>query len=395
MYIRDKLVKVLKIKNVIFVVYGMFNVVASIAILISLVSFYSDQLETVLYAKATPQSIVSILLGTILLVEAYISRCWIGDANFYSGYFEGDLDGYITYNDLADVTGKSANKVKRQLHFFRKIYMKNYELEKVEHIEQVVLHSKICKCECKNCGAPIDKRIYFTGICSYCGSSDLFARVLTDNRFYSIENNMSDGIKKPEFYAAKNLKAKLVLFLTCLCMGLSVFVISIIAVIDHISKYNNEEYLIEVLLSGTGLSSFELIQADIMENIIWWVILALAFIPVVCNRLKKIRYVYAADTCSQYFSGCKRPFVNAENLPNVRKESRKEKIMKLVRGALRRRYLLNCTIEKHDDVLKVALAKKIVKDKCPSCGGPIVGAVDENYRCQYCRNIIMEVIRKK
>lgn len=69
--------------------------------------------------------------------------------------------------------------------------------------------------------------------------------------------------------------------------------------------------------------------------------------------------------------------------------------MKSIRGALRRRYLINCTLEKHEGVLKVALAKQIVKDTCPFCAGAITGAVDENYRCRYCGNIIMGVICKK
>ena len=38
--------------------------------------------------------------------------------------------------------------------------------------------------------------------------------------------------------------------------------------------------------------------------------------------------------------------------------------------------------------------KKIVKDKCPSCSGPIVGAVDENYVCNYCGKQIMGVVEK-
>ena len=141
-------------------------------------------------------------------------------------------------------------------------------------------------------------------------------------------------------------------------------------------------------------SSYALIKAEIMDNIIMGGVLALAFIPVVTNRFKKIKYISAADDCSQYFSRCKTPFVNAQNLPVAPNSSNKGRGLKLVRGALRQRYLLNCTFEKHDGVLKVALAKKIVKDQCPSCGGAIVGAVDEHYRCRYCGNVIMGVIRK-
>ncbi len=118
----------------------------------------------------------------------------------------------------------------------------------------------------------------------------------------------------------------------------------------------------------------------------------MAFVLVAFNRCKKIKYISVADDCSQYFAGCKTPFVNAENLPVAQN---KKKGLQSVRGALRLRYLLNCTLEKHDGVLKVALAKKIVKDQCPSCGGAIVGAVDEHYKCRYCGNVILGVVDKK
>lgn len=396
MYLRERRIKILKIKNVIFVVISIFLVAQSVFVMASLVSHYHDRLEVVLHAKATPDCVKYTIIGVIALLIAGISRRLIGDANFYSSYFEGDLSGYIKYSDLAEVTGKSAGMVRLQLHLFRKIYMKGYELKTADHTEQVVLDSKICICECKACGAPIEKRIYFTGVCPYCGSSDLFARVLTDNRFYSIENRMSEGVKNPEFYSLKNLAMKKSLFLLYLCLGLLVIGIGAIICLGNVADYNNKEYLRKVLLSGESpYSSFALIKAGIMDNIIWGAVLALAFIPVVYNRRKKITYIFTADDCSRYFSCCKTPFVNAENLPVIKNKSNQKRVLKSVRGALRQRYLLNCTFEKHEGVLKVALAKKIVKDQCPSCGGAIVGAVDEHYQCRYCGNTIMGVVSKK
>ncbi len=394
-YTRDKLVKVLKIKNVIFTVLGIFNIIISVYCIISLVVYYREQLETVLHAKSTPESIVRFIVGMILVILSYISRRLIGDANFYSSYFEGDLDGYVKYSDLAEVTGKSEGTIKWQLHFFRKIYMKNYEIKIIDDVEQVVLDSKKCLCECRNCGAPIEKRIYFTGVCSYCGSSDLFARVLMDNRFYSITNNMSKGMKKPEFYVSKHLKTKKWLFLLYLCLGLSILCLITMVCLNSISNYNDKEYLIEVLLSGKSYSSFSLIKAEIMDTIVLCLVLILALIFVVRNRFQKIKCVFTADTCSKHFSESKTPFVRVETLPAFKHKLNKKRVMKSVRGAIRRRYLINCTLEKHDGALKVALAKKIVKDECPSCGGSIVGAVDEHYQCRYCGNIIMEVVRKK
>ena len=393
MYLREKRIKILKIKNVILASIGIFCVAASVFVMVSLVSHYHDNLQTVLEARATPDCLKAVIVGVLCLMIAGISRRLMGDANFYSSYFEGDLSGYISYDDLAEVTGKRTDSVKRQLHIFRKIYMKGYELEIVNHTEQIVLNSKKCICECKHCGAPIEKRIYFTGVCPYCGSSDLFARVLTDSRFYSIRNRMSEGVKNPEFYSLKNIATKKKMFLLYLCLGLFAIAIGAIICLGNIADYNNQEYLTKVLLSGESpYSSFALIKAEIMDNIIWGAVLALAFVPVVINRGKKIKYIYVADECSQYFAGCKTPFVNVENLPV---SQNKKRGLQSVRGALRQRYILNCTLEKHDGVLKAALAKKIVKDQCPSCGGAIVGAVDEYYKCRYCNNVIMGVVHKK
>lgn len=394
MYIRDKLIKFLKIKNVIFIIVGIFNVSVSAYTLISLFSTYRD-MEIVMEAKAAPGSIMSIKIGIILLIIAAISRHLIGDANFYSSYFEGDLNGYIKYSDLAEVTGKNMYIVILQLCFFRLIYMKGYTLKFSDNSEQIILNSKKCLCECKNCGAPIEKRIYFTGICSYCGSSDLFARVLTDNKFYSIQNNMQDGVKKPGFYTSKNLTLRKVLFPIFLILELSVVCILTMMCLDYIFKYNDKEYLTEVLLSGKSYSSFELIKREIMDIIIGDIIFIIAFIPLICNIIKKIICLYTADDCSCYFSRCKTPFVDIKNLP-IRKNTLSEKRkVKSVNSALRRRYLINCTFEKHDGNLKLALAKKVVKDQCPSCGAPIVGAIDEHYKCRYCDNIIMGVVSKK
>lgn len=394
MYIRDKLIKFLKIKNVLFIIAGIFNVAVSVYTLISLFSTYRD-MEIVMEAKAAPGSIMSIKIGIILLIIAVISRHLIGDANFYSSYFEGDLDGYIKYSDLAEVTGKNKYIVMLQLCFFRLIYMKGYTLKFSDNSEQVILNSKKCLCECKNCGAPIEKRIYFTGICSYCGSSDLFARVLTDNKFYSIQNNVSDGVKKPGFYTSKNLTARKVLFPIFLVLGLSVVCILTMMCLDYISKYNDKEYLTEVLLSGKSYSSFELIKREIMDMIIWDIVFIIAFIPLIFSTIKKMICVYTADDCSCYFSRCKTPFVDIEKLPIRKNKSSKKRKVKSMNSALRHRYLINCTFEKHDGNLKLALAKKVVKDQCPSCGAPIVGAVDEHYKCKYCDNIIMGVISKK
>lgn len=396
LYTKDKVIKILKVKNVFFMIIAILNLMVSVYDILSLIVSYHDDWETILNAESIPESIILFITGIILLIIAFISNRWIGDAIFYSSYFEGDLDGYITYSDLSEVTGKSEFTVKLQMYFFNIIYMKNYELKVINNIEQVVLNSKKYICECRNCGAPIEKRIYFTGICPYCRGSNLFAKVLTDNRFYSISNDMSGEAKKPNYYTLKNIKAKKALFWLCLFLGLFILGTEIIGCLKNIFNYNDEEYLTKVLLSGENhYTSFELIKND-MINAIVFVCMFIAVLALVLFLVyKKIKYLDVADICSQYFSKFKRPFIDFKSLQYIKCKLNKEKLMKTIKIAIRKRYLRNCTIEKHDGVLKVALAKKIIKDECPTCGSSIVGAVDENYICRYCGNMIMGVICKK
>lgn len=85
MYLREKRIKLLKLKNVMFTVLGIFFVAVSAFVMLSLISYYHDILETVLEAKATPDSIAATIIGLILLLTAGISRRLIGDANFIMG----------------------------------------------------------------------------------------------------------------------------------------------------------------------------------------------------------------------------------------------------------------------------------------------------------------------
>ena len=62
---------------------------------------------------------------------------------------------------------------------------------------------------------------------------------------------------------------------------------------------------------------------------------------------------------------------------------------------IKKGFLRNCTLEYHDNKVKLSLAKKLVKDKCPYCDAAIVGAIDSNYKCNYCGNIIMDAVEKK
>jgi hypothetical protein len=94
-----------------------------------------------------------------------------------------------------------------------------------------------------------------------------------------------------------------------------------------------------------------------------------ALIPAVINKIRKLYYISKVKKYSRLFAIYKTPFVKVYDMPDGKNQLGQDKMMKAVRGALRRRYLINC-------------------------GAPIVGAVDEHYKCNYCRNMIMGVIKK-
>ncbi len=393
MYLREKRIKLIKIKNVILSVITIFSMMLAISFELYLVVRYKGDTFTLMHARNTPDFIFWIIAGPIILIHTLSSRARIGDANFYSGYFEGDLDGSVSTEELADVTGKTKNKVTKQLRYFNRLYMKNYTLENSG--DKVELSSKTAECECRSCGAHIEKKIYFTGVCPYCGSSDLRAKVLTDGRFYSISNELGNKRKTADYYTCKNLGVRKVLF--PILMGLSLFVIFVLFMmsVDTLTKYNDEEYLRSILLDPSKhLHSYEMIHYDMIYELITSAFIIAGLIPVVINRIKRIGYVGMASLCAEVFAKYKTPFVKASSLPTYRSENA-EKKLQLVRRAMQKGYLKNCTFERHSGVLEVALAKKIVKDKCPTCGAPITGAADRDYVCSYCGNQIMDVVVKK
>ncbi len=393
MYLQEKRIKLIKVKNVVIAVIAIFALMFSVSFELYLLVRYWGDMFTLTHARNTPDFIFWIIVGPLMLINAAKSRSDIGDANFYSGYFEGDLDGIVSIEELADVTGKTKEKVAKQLKSFKWLYMKNYDIDKSG--KNVELTSKTAECECRSCGAHIEKKIYFTGVCSYCGSSDLRAKVLTDGRFYSISNELDGKPKNAAYYTAKNLDARKIFF--PILMGLSLFVIVILVMIsvDTLSKYNDKEYLRSVLLDpDSHLRSYELIHYDMIDDLITNAFVIVGLIPVLINRIMRISYVGMAEVCSRVFAKYKTPFVKASDLPSYRGKNEKKKLQ-LVRRAMQKRYLRNCTFERHSGVLEVALAKKIVKDQCPTCGAPITGAAYKDYVCSYCGNMIMDVVVKK
>lgn len=396
MYLRKKLITALRVKNVLLFLFCAFEFAVSTTYIISEFSTYRDNPEYAWEAVSMKSSIIMTCVAIVLLVIALISSKQVGSAVFFSSYFEGDLDGYTTFSDLAKVTGKSESAVRRQLHLYRRLYMKDFEFKNTGSGEIVELYSKKCLCECRSCGAHIEKRIYFTGECPYCHSSDLHARVLMGEHFYSVSNELDSGRGRPEFYKSGSLETRKMLYLIVFAVGLLFALILFFYTISEASHYFDQEYHKKILFDPSKhLSSFKLIKQDILENIIYGSItfIALALLSEMCR--KKTMAMFAASIWANFFSKAEKPFISAAELsdPNFTL-GEKGKLRKL-RRTIRNGYLKSCTLEVHDGILMVALAKKTVKDRCLYCGAPLVGVTDENDRCRYCGNLIMGILEKR
>ena len=171
MYINEARLNFRKMINGIELFIGIagFIVFGSTSIYISLDGIATSSQYATMYA------IVLINIGLIIL--SLLSRRLLGSANFYARYFEGDLDGIIKPSDMVAVVGKSSSRILRELRGLKiRGYMKNYKLVKKGNETIIELESIVTKCACRNCGAQIDKKVYFAGKCPYCGGIDVFAK---------------------------------------------------------------------------------------------------------------------------------------------------------------------------------------------------------------------------
>ena len=389
MYLKSKWISVLKLKNILFLLTGLFFTIMSVWDIVSLTVYYWGDWNTVIHARSTPESVCLFFIGCVILMCMKISANAIRKAHFYSSYFETELYSDVGYDELSQATGYTANKVRRDLHIFRRLYMKRFSFvrndEGEEHIE---LYSKTVECSCKNCGAVIDKKIYFAGICPYCKTSDVFAAVITDSKVYSIRNDTSKNRNNPEYYLQKSFWAKAGWRIIALSLSIIAILLFLTIAIDYTTKYNDQEYLLHLVLSGEGYASIELNQKHIINFILFDIFFALIFVPIVFIIIKKLSLMVKARNFSYIFANSKTPFLNFSVLKTKNSNV-------YLRKTLQNGYIRHCTIEKHDGKMKIALAKKIVKDSCPSCGASITEAVNENYICKFCKNRIIKVIEKK
>ncbi len=393
MYLKKGVLTALKVKNVLLIAASIFGFILSVPYIASEFSAYSDNIAYALGAKDMGIAITVICISIGLLLIAVISMRNIGNASFYSSYFEGDLDGYVTFADLSKVMGKSEGAVYRHLAFYRHFYMQGFEIKASDRGAYVELNSKKCLCECRSCGAHIEKRIYFTGECPYCHSSDLHAKVLSGESFYSVSNELGSAAGRPDFYRSRLLETRRTLYVLLLCVCMFFLIALTGYTLSEIAHYFDKEYQKKILLDPTNhLSSYDLIKGNIRDGIIYGGTVVMILFPLAVMRFKKIMAASSAIYWSTLFAQSQRPFIFMEQIPQL--GSGKAKLNRM-RRAIRNGYLKNCTLEVHDGVLMAALAKKTVKDRCLSCGAPLTGVTDENSRCTYCGNLIMGVIEKR
>ena len=74
MYLKNGLIKFLKVKNVILLILGVFLVSSSVAIITQLIVGYFGDWFTILHARAFPESVILIIIGIVLTVCSRISR---------------------------------------------------------------------------------------------------------------------------------------------------------------------------------------------------------------------------------------------------------------------------------------------------------------------------------
>ena len=405
MYLKNSLISFLKIKNIALLIIGVFIASVSVSSLISTVVYFGGNPFKIILNLGTFVSNVFLFLSVIMIAYSRISRKLINDACFFSEYFESDLNGYVDFEELAEVTGKTAAGVKKELKILRPLYMKNFRViqtKNYQYPETIELHSKTVTCSCQSCGGLMEKRIYFTSVCPYCKSSDLTAQVVSGDRFYYIANNSSRKPNIPSYYQTPSLETKRIAYAASFGISLGAWLIMLIVFMTCVSNYNNQEYFFDMF--GRNSFSFPEIQSGLMTVIIFnsfGMVSTGAALTITFLRMLSIE---SAQSYSRRFAECTKPFVTLPEIiqmtPSATGNTQTssvstQNVYKQIVSSIKDGYLRGCSPDKHNGTLRIALAKQIVQDRCSSCGAPIVGAITENYSCRYCRRIITGVIQKQ
>lgn len=397
MYIRKRRLTLLTIKNMVFFLLGMILAILGIVNLLSLFIYYHGDMEVLRYAASTPSSIRDFIVGMLLVVIAYVSQNLISDARFYFGFLECDLDGIVRYEDFSAVTGRKPELIEKEFRFLMPFYMRGFVFAEEEKQLVIKANDRKILCNCNNCGAQIERSMYYIGQCAYCGGSSLSARVLTEKRFYSIQSENAVIGHEAGYYRKENLNRKRILTLIIGTVMASIVLIMICYSISQINDYLHydafiSDYYHGVLFEGKPEQLYRDIKPEgVLDGAVWGIGFALCFGVIAAVALRIFYLSDVACRCADFLSRRKKqtPFITAGEIN--KKLGMKKAFPKLDR-AIRRGYLKNCTFEKTNKSVKFAVAKTVQKDKCPFCAGAIVGAVDESYQCRYCGRKIMDVV---
>ena len=372
MYTRNVLIKILKVKNVILYILGVAVIMGTLYANISNIIFGDFNLG---YIMAT---VVLVVLGLLFICMCKLSDKWIGDANMISAYFEGDLDGQIPMSDMAKLMSMSVANVTFKLRVFRCFYMKGYSVVKHGSDRQVVLDSRKIMCQCKECGGEMERSGRFVGKCGYCGGLDISTKVLYEDKFYSIENDISKGYGNPKFYQAPKLNRKMIWAFIIWGIGAAFALISLAGFTDLFTQYRNDGYDKEALDTAMGFA-----------------VMFIGFLIPIINGTKRLVYVFVTLSSSTYFAKRKTPYVEFSSIPFVKSGFNKRNRIRILKKTMRKRYLNNCNFEIHNNELKLVLSKRIDKNKCPYCGSAITVPVNEHYECTNCNRKIMYLVKSK
>ena len=402
MYLKNGLIEFLKVKNVILLILGVTFTSISFSLMTQLVVGLHGDFLSIIRAGSLIAAFVFFVFGVSMIVYSRISRMMINEAVFFSGYFEGDLNGYVDFAELAEVTGKTPEQIQSRLRWLRPLYMQNFRVIKTvnyRYPEIIELYSKTVTCSCRSCGGWMEKRVYFEGRCPYCGSSDLTAQVVSGQRVYFINDNTTRKPYNPAYYEGSPLQSKRIGYAVGFGVELFFFLIFIIVFLTMVNNYNNEPYFRDML--GRGITSYSLFQSELLNAIILFAFALAAIVLTAPITVVRMITIESSQRYARDFARFPRPFLTLQDLDRIQKAKNPdsgvtpEAQYKHIVGAVKEGYLRGCSPEKHGGVLRIALAKQIVKDCCPGCGAPIVGAVTENYSCRYCGRIISGVIRKQ
>ena len=162
MYLKNGLIEFLKVKNVILLILGVTFTSISFSLMTQLVVGLHGDFLSIIRAGSLIAAFVFFVFGVSMIVYSRISRMMINEAVFFSGYFEGDLNGYVDFAELAEVTGKTPEQIQSRLRWLRPLYMQNFRVIKTvnyRYPEIIELYSKTVTCSCRSCGGWMEKRV--------------------------------------------------------------------------------------------------------------------------------------------------------------------------------------------------------------------------------------------